>query len=324
MYLEAETTDDLMREVFDKLIKRPCDVKASRGNTSEIFGALLRLRNPRARLSRTETKGTPFSALGEFLWYFSKTNELDFIAYYLRRYTEESDDGKTVHGGYGPRLFNMRNVDQIGNVLALLKKKETSRRAVIQLFNAEDIDADYKEIPCTCTLQFAIRESKLHMFTSMRSNDAFYGLPHDIFSFTMLQEILAKELSLELGYYNHAVGSLHLYEDKIDKAKQYISEGYQSTTFMPVMPNNTINSVYDLLKVEEAIRTNKEIPDTEFSKLDPYWRDLAYMLKIFRLQKDNDIRAIEALKTKITNQTTYFAYIDDCLARIERRLAEAK
>jgi len=46
-----------------------------------------------------------------------------------------------------------------------------------------------------------IRNKQLHMLTNMRSNDAFWGLPHNIFSFTMIQEILARTLSVELGTY---------------------------------------------------------------------------------------------------------------------------
>ena len=65
--------------------------------------------------------------------------------------------------------------------------------------------------PCTCTLQFLARGVKLDLIVYMRSNDVIKGLPHDIFCFTMLQEIAARRLSLEPGIYKHCVGSLHLY-----------------------------------------------------------------------------------------------------------------
>lgn len=55
---------------------------------------------------------------------------------------------------YGSRLFNMRDAhDHIANVIALLKAKPSSRRAVIQIFDAADIAAEHKEVPCTCMLQ---------------------------------------------------------------------------------------------------------------------------------------------------------------------------
>ena len=89
-------------------------------------------------------------------------------------YSEFSDDGTTVYGGYGPRLFNMHSkYNQIDTVINLLKEKPTTRRAVIQIYDAKDLEVKLKDIPCTCTLQFEIREGKLNLFTYMRSNDAF-------------------------------------------------------------------------------------------------------------------------------------------------------
>ena len=137
-----ETLDNLLYVVLNKLVKIPFNIKASRGHTSEIPGALLTLTNPRARLSLTETKGTPFSAVGELLWYLSGKNELEFIAYYLSNYKKESSDGKTIHGGYGPRLFNSGGkINQVQNIIDLLREKKSTRRAVIQLFEARDINA---------------------------------------------------------------------------------------------------------------------------------------------------------------------------------------
>lgn len=45
-------------------------------------------------------------------------------------------------------------IDQFASIERLLRRKPGSRRAVVQLFNAEDIATDHKEIPCTTTLQF--------------------------------------------------------------------------------------------------------------------------------------------------------------------------
>ena len=104
------------------------------------------------------------------------------------RYVDDSED-KQLCGAYGPRLFGLRGNNQIANVRDLLRQKPQSRRAVIQLFEADDIARPYKEAPCTCTLQFAIRRERLDMPTSMCSNDAFLGLPHDVFAFTMLKKL---------------------------------------------------------------------------------------------------------------------------------------
>lgn len=48
---------------------------------------------------------------------------------------------------YGPRLFGMRSgINQVANVIKLLRRKPSSRQAVVQLFNAEDLLKDYKDI----------------------------------------------------------------------------------------------------------------------------------------------------------------------------------
>ena len=145
MYIKEQSLDDQLHRVISKLLTHKDRIDASRGGATELTGVLLQLTNPRARLSRTEKKGHVFSCLGGLLWYLSRTNNLDFISYYVKNYEQESDDGLTVHGGYGPRLFNMGGQhDQIANVLTLLKKNSGSRRAVIQLFDASDISRRYK------------------------------------------------------------------------------------------------------------------------------------------------------------------------------------
>src|SRR5262245_46512518 len=141
MYLSDTTLDDLMLRVFEKLLNSKNVIHPTRGEATELTGVLLQLTNPRARLSRTETKGKLFSCLGELFWYLAKTNNVKFISHYVSRYRDESDDGRVVHGGYGPRFFAMDGQhDQIQNVITLLKKHQDSRRAVIQLFDAGDID----------------------------------------------------------------------------------------------------------------------------------------------------------------------------------------
>jgi thymidylate synthase len=308
MFFSADTLDDLMHDVLTKLLDQPFEINASRGKTSEIFGVLLQLENPLARLSLTESRGKPFSALGELLWYLTKSNQLNFIEYYVPKYKNDSDDGITIHGGYGSRLFNMHDkYDQIDCILKMLKKKPDTRRAVIQLFDARDTSEKFKEIPCTCTLQFVIRNGKLNMFTSMRSNDACIGLPHDIFCFTMIQEIIARTLEIDLGIYSHAIGSLHLYEIHKLQSRNYLNEGYQSTKItMPAMPKgNPWENISILMEYEAKIRNNEVVNHSEI-KVDKYWIDLIKLLQIHSCFKSRNSDLIVSLQSsmdcKIYNQ----------------------
>jgi thymidylate synthase len=283
MFISKKTVDDLLRTAFEKILKDGIRVKATKGWNTELSGVVLELQNPRARLSRTETKGTVFSCLGETLWYLAKTNELDFIEYYLHGYGKFSDDGRTIYGGYGPLFFKMHGeVDQIASVVRLLSRKRSTRQAVIQLFDAKDILKPHKDVPCTCTIQLLVRRNKLHMFTYMRSNDAYLGLPHDIFAFTFLQEILARTLGADLGRYWHATASLHLYETDYSKVNRFLKEGWQSTTIaMPAMPSgNPWPSVTKLLAAEEKIRRGSKVSVGK-TGLSNYWADLVRLLQIY-------------------------------------------
>lgn len=286
MRFSARILDDLLLKVFAKLLSSGGAVSASRGNNHELTGVLLELRNPRARLSRTETRGKPFSCLGEFLWYMSGSNRLDFIRYYIQKYEHESEDGETIHGAYGPRFFQQRGHDQLQNVVDLLRQRPGSRRAVVQLFNAEDLARHYKEVPCTCTLQFFARGKRLHLITTLRSNDAYKGLPHDIFCFTMLQEIVARSLGLELGTYKQFVGSLHLYDEDREAAERYLGEGVQATVVMPAMPRGDPRPPLNtLLRAEHQIRNGLRL-DPEVWTVKPYWADLIRLLQIFAASGD--------------------------------------
>jgi thymidylate synthase len=310
MYIEEETLDDLLRAVLSRLLKSRNRIRPTKGSATELTGVLLKITNPRARLSRTEIKGTLFSCLGELFWYLAKTNDLGFISYYLRHYKKFSDDGKTIYGAYGPRMFKMRGTNQVANVISRLRRKPYSRQAVIQLFDASDILKEHKDVPCTCTMQYMIRHRRLHAFTYMRSNDAFIGLPHDVFAFTMLQEIIARTLGFGVGTYTHAVGSLHLYKKDRSHARQYLREGWQPTTTMPAMPaTNPWGSIRRVVMAEQAIRRGRKMDISELH-LNSYWKDLLRLLQIYWHFKRREGRHIADLKN-IMSVRLYDPYIED-------------
>jgi thymidylate synthase len=295
-YFRGDTIDDLMRYAIEEILSTGEWITASKGTCQELTGVLLELTNPRARLSRTETRGKPFSCLGELCWYLAKTKSLEFISYYLPSYSEFADDNE-IFGGYGPRLFNWKGLNQWANVTELLRKKPSSRQAVIQLFDANDISEEHKDVPCTCTLQFMVRGERLHLITNMRSNDVFRGFTHDFFTFTMLQEIMARSLSIELGIYKHHVGSLHLYEQNVDAARRFLSEGWQPTDMpMPPMPiGDPWPSIHLLLEAEAILRAGKQLENGKLEELGPYWADLTRLLQVFRLTKDQDLGGVDKL-----------------------------
>jgi thymidylate synthase len=118
-------------------------------------------------------------------------------------------DGGTFHGAYGPRIRQ-----QMPLVIERLRKDPDTRQAVVTIWDpAKDLLEDgLHDYPCTLGFQFVIRNGRLSMITTMRSNDVWWGLAHDIFQFTQLQMTVANVLGIPYGTYYHRSNSLHAYE----------------------------------------------------------------------------------------------------------------
>ena len=312
------TLDDVMRWTYKKILGEGEQIYPRKGPAKEVTGVVLEISNPLARVSRTETRGRPFSCLGELCWYLSKTNKLDFIEYYVREYRNYAD-GDEIFGGYGPRLFSWKNVNQFDRVVHLLKEKRDSRQAVIQLFDALDLVGDYKDVPCTCTLQFMVRQGQLHLLAHMRSNDAFLGLPHDIFCFTMLQEIMAKTLGVQLGMYKHMVGSLHIYDKDRDNARLFLNEGWQPTANLmkPMPEGDPWPAIEFVLSTERAIRLGDGVDPKFVDTLDGYWADIVRLLLIFRALREKDVGKIQTIRDQMSHKG-YHQFIDKRIGDLSR------
>ena len=312
----AESTlDDLMHVVMEALLEDGTKIapKPTKGECRELIAVSLELTNPRARVSRSLTRGRLFSALGELAWYLTGTASTDQIVHYIPRYQKDDVDG-AIFGGYGPRLFDFDGVDQVRYVIDLLEANPSSRRAVIQLFDHQDVTARRSEVPCTCTLQYFRRGDKLHAVTYMRSNDAFWGLPHDVFCFTMLQELIARSIDAELGSYHHLIGSLHLYDEKERPARTFVDEGWHSTTAaMPPMPaGDPWPAVERLLAVERAYRVGGQLGETGLDD-DPYWADLGRLFQAYAV-RNGPVPALASVRDNLTHPY-YKLYLDDVIDR---------
>lgn len=331
MYFEAETLDDLMVELFPVLLAQPASQAATRGKFSELIGPMLVITKARARVSRSDSRSKIFSALGELVWYLSKTNSHRFIEYYMSgMYQKEyENDDNSVRNGYGTQLFCQRGAfNQIQNVIHLLGKKPSSRRAVIQIFDANDLAVDFKEVPCTCTLQFLIRDGKLHLLANLRSSDAYRGLPHDVFVFTMLQELIARSLNVDIGDYKHCAGSLHLYKDDQPAAALFLKEGLQNPIEMPPMPaGDQWPAIEKVMSIEAKLRLDGS-DEIEKSDLDPYWKDLCRLLSALRASKNLDgqymknLEHCQSLKKQLASPKAYGMFIDNRLDQLEAKMAK--
>jgi thymidylate synthase len=305
--LTEDSLDDLLRAAIEAVLERGESVSPTKGPNRELRGVTLQLTNPRARLSRSESRGRVFSALGELLWYLSGSNATDQIAHYISRYSEYDEDG-IVYGGYGPRLRG--GADQLATVIGLLRKRPSTRRAVIQIFDRADLLQDHEDVPCTCTLQFLSRDARLDLIAYMRSNDVFIGLPHDVFCFSMIQELVARSVGVEVGQYIHFVGSLHLYDANAEDAHRFLGEGYYAPKEMPPMSSlDPMAAVAAILAFEAKLRSGLD-PLAVPLPSDGYWADLARLLVVFELDRGGRLHEIASVMGQMSTDV-YNLHVED-------------
>lgn len=143
-----------------------------------------------------------------------------------------SEEG-TLNSNYGYQIFSKshqqdKNIVEISShgdkknsgidwVVEELARDKDSRRASITILNNDHLNSTTKDVPCTYSLNFRIRNNKLNMSVKMRSQDAIYGMSNDIPFFSIVHEMTLKYVQevyseVEYGLYNHSVDSLHVYE----------------------------------------------------------------------------------------------------------------
>lgn len=147
----------------------------------------------------------------EAAWIMSGRNDLDFIAKYCNNIRQYSDNGKTMTGAYGPHV-----VSQYKYVVKTLVEDPHSRQAVMTIWTPRPERS--RDIPCTVSLQFFVRDKHLYAIVNMRSNDVWLGLPYDFFVFWHIARGIIAELQ-QVVMYLHSVpivvinaGSRHLYK----------------------------------------------------------------------------------------------------------------
>ena len=189
--------------------------------------------------------------IGEFLWYVTGSNSLEFIQYYAPSYNRFSDDGKTLYGAYGNRLFEYDNSNELNkessirSVIRKLKEDPDSRQAIIVIGEQHDYNPQLvtKDRPCTMFVHFLIREKQLDCYVYMRSNDILWGAFNiNVFEWTTLQMIVANVLKVDMGLYQHHATSMHLYTNKDKRAENILSTTHYNIydTFTLTQPKDNI------------------------------------------------------------------------------------
>jgi thymidylate synthase len=220
----ADNADDVWKKAAGALLDGGVarSQESRLGKTRELLHCALSIANPRARwvLSR-EPAINPAFAIVESLWILTGRNDAHLVNFWNPALPRFAGSSETYDGAYGHRLRNQFNVDQIEAAYKTLAANPGSRQVVMQIWDprtdmpSSDGSPATQNVPCNLSSILKIRDGRLEWLQILRSNDVFRGLPYNIVQFTILQEIMAGWLGVELGTYNHISDSLHLYESDL-------------------------------------------------------------------------------------------------------------
>ena len=209
-------TDAFMQILSDlRNYGKQITIKSNPANVSptiEVLDYVITIARPWLRENYVvERKWSSKAAFAEFCWYMTGNRNIDIIAKYIPGWTKFVDNYPTNRlavSNYGA-IWK----DQIPALIKHLKTEPDTRRGCIQIYDSQQPNKYVcRDMPCTLSLDFNIRDDKLYMTTFMRSNDVVFGFCNDVFAFTMLQELIANELGVEMGSYTHHAVSMHIYE----------------------------------------------------------------------------------------------------------------
>lgn len=224
LYIEGVSVTELFTRAVTAVVSEGRAVSPRGTPTLEVMPAHLRLAAPRARLldASCGRRINPAFAAAEAVWVLAGSDAPWIFGFNAR--LREFADGGVLRGAYGPRLRAWRGapaaVDQLAQARRLLIDDPETRRATVCLFDPSRDFADVRDVPCTVTWRFFIRDGLLEMHTTMRSQDLWLGLPYDVFTATVLQELMAGWCGVEVGAYHHEVSSLHLYRRDLAAAAE--------------------------------------------------------------------------------------------------------
>ena len=200
------------------------DVSSRGANQKELLFQNIQILDPTdLGISNPARKFNANYAFTEWLWYLSGDPSVKNIGKFAKIWLDIQDTNGNVESNYGTYLMGTQWLW----VLKELKNDKDSRRCTIVVHQPSHKNKNKADLPCTQYIQFFIRNNKLHMGVSMRSNDIVYGFCNDVFTFALFQQLMLNDLKaiypdLELGTYNHHAGSMHVYERHWEMSKNIL------------------------------------------------------------------------------------------------------
>ncbi|GAA0600942.1 thymidylate synthase [Paenochrobactrum glaciei] len=208
--------------------------------TRSVFGYQMRFNLSDGFPVLTTKKLHLRSIIHELLWFLKGDTN---IAYLKENGVSIWDEWADENGDLGP-VYGAQwrswpapdggSIDQIANLLHMIKTNPQSRRLIVSAWNPALVD-EMALPPCHCLFQFYVADGKLSCQLYQRSADIFLGVPFNIASYALLTMMIAQVCDLEVGDFVHTLGDAHLYANHFEQAKLQLT---RTPKTLPVMTMN--------------------------------------------------------------------------------------
>lgn len=219
---------NLMKEVLEKGVQ-----KSDRTGTGtiSIFGHQMRFNLAEGFPMVTTKKLHLKSIILELLWFLKGSTDNNWLK---ERGVSIWNEWAAPDGDLGPiygyqwRSWpapNGQHIDQIAEVVEILKKNPDSRRIIVSAWNVADIPR-MALAPCHAFFQFYVADGKLSCQLYQRSADIFLGVPFNIASYALLTHMMAQQCNLEVGDFIWTGGDCHLYSNHLEQVDLQLSRDF--------------------------------------------------------------------------------------------------
>ncbi len=235
----------LMQHVLDNGIKK--EDRTGTGTIS-VFGYQMRYNLAEGFPLVTTKKLHTKSIIHELLWFLKGDTNISYLKENgVKIWDEWADSDGNLGPVYGYQWRSWptadgRHIDQITQVIDMIKSNPDSRRLIVSAWNVADIN-HMKLPPCHAFFQFYVANGELSCQLYQRSADVFLGVPFNIASYALLTMMVAQVCGLQLGDFVHTLGDAHLYTNHIDQAKLQLTRDTRPLPQLRINPN--VKSVFD-------------------------------------------------------------------------------
>lgn len=192
--------------------------------TKSVFGHQMRFNIDDGFPLLTTKKVHLKSIIYELLWFLNGDTNVKYLNDHgVSIWDEWADENGNLGPVYGHQWRTWRDydggtIDQISDVLNMIRHNPDSRRMIVSAWNPAELN-QMRLPPCHCLFQFYVADGRLSLQLYQRSADTFLGMPFNIASYALLLMMMAQVTGLKTGEFIHTTGDTHLYLNHVEQAK---------------------------------------------------------------------------------------------------------